>query len=104
MRETASSDRAGSSPFDSLIDDGTQAAAAPPPQSPPPADKTATQPGAADQPPAKSKDTEPAQPNGNVKATKITDAANAANAAGAEVETETAVANADIPGDGKVKG
>ena len=100
-RVAPSSDHANGSPFESLLDDGTQAPAAQPPQSPPaPADKTApaAQPDSAP-PPAKGEDAKAAQPSGNAKAASATDAANAGNAAG----TVTTGIDCKALSDGKVK-
>ena len=106
VRAAPSSDRASSSPFDSLIDDGTEVPASPPSQSPAaPADTTAAQSDSAAQTPAKVKGTKAAQAKGN---TKVANAANtpvAANPtdAGNVAETDITVTNSKVPSDGKVK-
>jgi flagellar hook-length control protein FliK len=95
-RAAPSSKRAYGSPFDSLIDDGTQGPASLPPQSPPAsAETTAAQPDST-QPPAKIKGAKAAQAKGDNKAANVPDAANT-------TETDTTVTNGKIPGDGKVK-
>jgi flagellar hook-length control protein FliK len=101
-RAAPSSERAYGSPFDSLIDDGTQGPASHPPQSPPAsADKTAAQPDSA-QPPAKIDGAKAAQAKGDSKAANVPDAANATDA-GSAPEADTPVTNGKVPSDGKVK-
>ncbi len=104
-RAAPSSERTGGSPFDSLIDDGSQTPASPPPQqSPASADQTAAQPDLA-QPPAKTKGANAAQPDGNSTGAKAGDTANAANIteAGGAGGADATVINIKVPGDGKVK-
>jgi hypothetical protein len=85
-------------PFDSLIDDGTQAAAAQPAQSPPtPSDKTApaAQPDSA-QPPVKTKDGDAAKTANTDTAAKAADAENSAPA-------DATATDCKLVGDGSVK-
>jgi len=103
-RAAPSSDHANGSPFESLIDDGTQAPAPQPPQSPPaPADQTASaaQQDSAQQP-AKAEDAKAAQPSGNAKAASATDAANATDAGNAAGTVTTGI-DCKALSDGKVK-
>ena len=109
-RAAPSSDRASSSPFDSLIDDGTQAARL---------TALAIAAGARRQrprrnrirplsQPAKAKGTKAAQAKGDTKVANAAiapDAADAANAtdAGNAAETDITVTNSKVPSDGKVK-
>ncbi len=107
-RAAPSSERAYGSPFDSLIDDGTQGPASQPPQSPPAsADTTAAQPDLA-KPPAKIEGAKATQANGDSKAAKaadVSDAVNTANGtdAGSAPEADRPVTNGKVPSDGKVK-
>src|SRR5450759_2425398 len=97
-RAAPSSDHANGSPFESLLDDGTQGPAAEPPQSPPaPADKTtpAAQPDSA-QPPAKAKDGDAAKTANTDTTAKTADAGNSASPDATATDCKAA-------GDGKVK-
>jgi len=97
-RAAPSSDHANGSPFESLLDDGTQAPAAQPPQSPPaPADKTApaAQPDSA-QAPAKAKDGDAAKTANTVTTAKTADTGNSAS-------PDATATDCNAIGDGKVK-
>ena len=97
-RAARESERAHGSPFESLLDDGTQGPAAQPPQSPPaPADKTApaAQPDST-QAPAKAKDGDAAKTANTDTTAKTADAGNSASPDATATDCKAA-------GDGKVK-
>jgi flagellar hook-length control protein FliK len=107
------SDGAPDLPFESLLDDNTQASAAPPPQAPPaPDEKTANaaQPDSA-QPSANANDGNALHTSGNINAANVTHGGKAAqissnvNAAGATntAATDTTAANGKPTANGKVK-
>ncbi len=106
-RAARGSDRAQGSPFDSLIDDGSQAPAAQPAQSPPaPPDKTArTAPSDSTQPPTKGKDGDAVNTANTDTAAKTTDTDTAAKTANAgnSASPDTSATDCKLIGDGKVK-
>jgi len=106
-RSARSSERAHGSPFDSLIDDGTQAPAAQPAQSPPaPPDKTTrTAQSDSAQPVAKGKDGDAANTADTDTAARTTDTDTTAKTANAgnSAPADATATDCKLIGDGKVK-